>query len=102
MLGGAARQVPVVVDGFISAVAALVAARLRPSVVGYLCASHRSAERGHALVTEELGLAPLYDLGLRLGEGTGGVLGAHLIRIAVGLQRRMATFSTAGVPDRVS
>jgi len=100
MLGGASRRVPVVVDGFICTAAALVAVLVAPAVRSYLVASHLSAERGHRRACELLGLAPLVDLGLRLGEGTGGVLGAHLLRAAVALQAEMATFDSAAVPDR--
>ncbi len=102
MLGGAARRVPVVVDGFISGAAALVAIALDARVRDYLLASHRSAERGAGALADALGLTPLYDLGLRLGEGTGAILAAELLRHAVRLQRGMATFSTAGVADRTS
>jgi nicotinate-nucleotide--dimethylbenzimidazole phosphoribosyltransferase len=92
--------VPVVVDGFISAAAALVAVTLDAGVRDYLMLSHRSAERGAAALADALGLTPLLDLGLRLGEGTGAILAAELVRHAVRLQRGMASFSTAGVADR--
>jgi nicotinate-nucleotide--dimethylbenzimidazole phosphoribosyltransferase len=101
MLGGAAARVPVVVDGFIAGAAALVAVALAPEVRPYLLLSHRSAERGAARLAAALGLEPLLDLGLRLGEGSGAILAAELVRHAVRLQADMATFSTAGVPDRV-
>jgi nicotinate-nucleotide--dimethylbenzimidazole phosphoribosyltransferase len=101
MLGGAACRLPVVVDGFPSGAAALVASRLRPSVRDYLLLSHRSAERGHQALCAALGgETPLFDLGLRLGEGTGAVLGAHLVRAAVRVQCEMATFATAGIVGR--
>ncbi|MDB4967591.1 MAG: cobT1 [Myxococcales bacterium] len=103
MLGGAGARVPVVVDGFISGAAALVACALEPATRDYLLLSHRSAERGAAALVRALGGAtPLFDLGLRLGEGTGAVLAAELVRHAVRLQRGMARFSTAGVPDRAT
>jgi nicotinate-nucleotide--dimethylbenzimidazole phosphoribosyltransferase len=102
MLGGAARRVPVVVDGFISAAAALVAVGLDARVRDYLVLSHRSAERGAGALADALGLVPLLDLGLRLGEGTGAILAAELIRHAVRLQRGMASFSTAGVAGRAT
>ena len=102
MLGGAARRVPVVVDGFIAGAAALVAVALDANVRDYLLASHRSAERGARVLEEALGRSPLLDLGLRLGEGTGAILAAELVRHAVRLERDMATFSTAGVADRVT
>jgi nicotinate-nucleotide--dimethylbenzimidazole phosphoribosyltransferase len=100
MVGAASRRVPVVVDGFICTAAALVAVLIAPAVKAYLVPSHLSAERGHRRGCELLGIAPLFDLGLRLGEGTGGALGAHLLRTAVALQAGMATFSAAAVPDR--
>jgi len=100
MLGGAARRVPVVVDGFIAGVAALVACAIDARVRDYLLASHRSAERGASALEAALGMRPLLDLGLRLGEGTGAILAAELVRHAVRLERDMATFSTAGVADR--
>ena len=100
MLGGAARRVPVVVDGFIAAAAALVAQALDPRVRDYLLLSHRSAERGAVAVEAALGLSPLLDLGLRLGEGTGAILASELVRHAARLLADMATFSRAGVADR--
>jgi nicotinate-nucleotide--dimethylbenzimidazole phosphoribosyltransferase len=100
MIGGAQQRVPVVVDGFISGAAALVATRLVPSVRDYLCFSHLSAERGHRLVCEALDARPLFDLGMRLGEGTGAALAISLLRAAVRLQSEMATFASAGVANR--
>ncbi len=100
MRGGAARRLPVVVDGFISGAAALVAVALEPRVRDYLLLSHRSAERGAGALAAALALEPLVDLGLRLGEGTGAILAAELVRHALRLVRGMATFSTAGVTDR--
>jgi nicotinate-nucleotide--dimethylbenzimidazole phosphoribosyltransferase len=100
MLGGASRRVPVVVDGFISGAAALVAVTLAPAVRGFLCFSHVSAERGHRVVCDALDARPLLDLGLRLGEGTGAALAIALVRDAVRLQAEMATFESAGVADR--
>jgi nicotinate-nucleotide--dimethylbenzimidazole phosphoribosyltransferase len=100
MLGGAARRVPVVVDGFISGAAALVATRLAPRVRDYLCFSHLSAERGHRVVCDALDARPLFDLGMRLGEGTGAALAIELVRRAVRLQSEMATFASAGVANR--
>jgi len=100
MLGGAARRVPVVVDGFISGAAALVATRLAPRARDYLCFSHLSAERGHRVVYDALDARPLLDLGMRLGEGTGAALAIQLLRAAVRLQSEMATFASAGVANR--
>jgi nicotinate-nucleotide--dimethylbenzimidazole phosphoribosyltransferase len=101
MLGGAAHRVPVVVDGFISSAAALLAVALAPAARAYLCFSHLSAERGHRVVCEAMDARPLLDLGLRLGEGTGSVLAMRLIGCAVRLQNEMATFASAGVAGRV-
>jgi nicotinate-nucleotide--dimethylbenzimidazole phosphoribosyltransferase len=99
ILGGAARRVAVVVDGFISAAAALVAARLEPRVGPFLIAAHRSTEPGHGRVLAELGLEPLLDLELRLGEGTGAALAMSLVDAAVRVLHEMATFADAGVAD---
>lgn len=99
ILGGAARRVAVVVDGFISSAAALVACRLEPRVAPFLLAAHRSTEPGHGRVLAELGLAPLLDLELRLGEGTGAALAMSLVDAAVRVLHEMATFADAGVAD---
>ncbi|HET6280079.1 MAG TPA: nicotinate-nucleotide--dimethylbenzimidazole phosphoribosyltransferase, partial [Polyangia bacterium] len=101
MLGAARRRLPVVVDGFISTVAALVAVRLVPEVRGYLCFAHLSSERGHRLALELLQATPLLDLALGLGEGTGAALAIPLCRAAVAAQLEMATFATAGITERV-
>jgi nicotinate-nucleotide--dimethylbenzimidazole phosphoribosyltransferase len=100
ILGGAARRMPVVVDGFISGAAALVAGALCPSARPYIIASHRSVEVGHAAALETLGLRPLLDLDLRLGEGTGAAIAMKLVDGALAIQDEMATFSEAGVSDR--
>ncbi|MES1207097.1 MAG: nicotinate-nucleotide--dimethylbenzimidazole phosphoribosyltransferase [Pseudomonadota bacterium] len=101
MWGGAARRVPVVVDGFIAGAAALVATRLDPKVRPFLLLSHLSAERGARRLCDLLGApGPLLDLSLRLGEGTGAALVVPLLRTAVALQTQMATFAEAAVPNR--
>src|SRR4029077_13952826 len=92
-------QRPVIIDGFIAGAAALVAARLAPAVTGYLIASHRSQELGHGVALDELGLIPLLDLQLRLGEGTGAVLALPLLEAAVRILNEMATFDEAGVSE---
>ena len=97
ILAGAARRVPVVLDGFIAGAAALVAVTLAPASRHALFASHRSAEPGHALALEHLGLEPYLDLALRLGEGTGAALFIHLARAAALVWSEMATFKAAGV-----
>ena len=99
VLGGAGRRVPVVVDGFIAGVAALVAVRLAPAAADYLIAAHQSVEVGHRLVLEALGLRPLLDLELRLGEGTGAALAMSLVDAALHVLHEMATFEGAGVSD---
>jgi nicotinate-nucleotide--dimethylbenzimidazole phosphoribosyltransferase len=96
-LEAAARRMVVVLDGFISSVAGLLAARLDANVRGYLVAGHRSVEAGHRAVLETLDLQPLLDLSLRLGEGTGAVLALNLIHGAADIMRSMATFQSAGV-----
>lgn len=101
VLAGAARRVPVVLDGFIATAAALVAVRLAAGAREYLIAAHRSAEPGHAVLLETLGLAPLLDLGMRLGEGTGAALGIGLLRAALACYSEMATFKEAGVSERL-
>ncbi|MFC2019764.1 nicotinate-nucleotide--dimethylbenzimidazole phosphoribosyltransferase, partial [Chloroflexota bacterium] len=99
MLGAAARRVPVVIDGFISGAAALIASALSPGLKGFLIPAHISAESGHKILLEHLGLKPLLDLGLRLGEGTGAALGIFLAETAARLLAEMATFTEAGVAE---
>jgi nicotinate-nucleotide--dimethylbenzimidazole phosphoribosyltransferase len=99
ILGAAAHRVPVVLDGFITGAAALIAVGLAPQVKEYLIAAHRSVEVGHPLVLEHLGLKPLLDLNLRLGEGTGAALGISLVEAAVKILNQMATFAEAGVSE---
>jgi len=96
-LAGAAASVPVVIDGFIATAAAAIADRIRPGLRDYLFFAHRSAEGGHALVLETLGVRPMLQLDMRLGEGTGAALAMSLIRSALALFHQMATFSSAGV-----
>jgi nicotinate-nucleotide--dimethylbenzimidazole phosphoribosyltransferase len=98
-LGAAARSIPVVLDGFVTGAAALVAARLEPIAAESMIASHRSPEPGHALVLADLGLRPLFDLGLRLGEGSGAALALPIVHAALALLADMATFEAAGVTD---
>jgi len=97
ILGAAAARKPVLVDGFISTAAALLAQGLCPVATDYMIASHRSVEPGHDAALARLGKQPLLDLGLRLGEGTGAVLALHLVDAAVHILTRMATFNEAGV-----
>jgi nicotinate-nucleotide--dimethylbenzimidazole phosphoribosyltransferase len=101
VLGAARRRVPVVLDGVIAGSAALVAQALAPAAVGYCFAGHRSVEPGHAVALAQLGLRPLVDLDLRLGEGTGAVLALPLVEAAGATLREMATFDAAGVARKV-
>jgi nicotinate-nucleotide--dimethylbenzimidazole phosphoribosyltransferase len=100
ILGAAAHRVPVVIDGFISGAAALVAAGLKPEVKPYLIAAHQSVEIGHHAMLELLGLRPLFDLGLRLGEGTGAALAFHILEASVRTLNEMATFADANVSEK--
>lgn len=101
VLGTAQARRPVVIDGFISGAAALVAARLAPACVPYLIAGHHSVEIGHQVILRELGLKPLLALNLRLGEGTGAALALPLIEAAARIPAEMATFQSAGVSGPV-
>ncbi len=100
ILGAAAERVPVVLDGFIAGAAALIAVGLQPRCRDYLIASHRSVERGHQAILEQLALKPLLDLDLRLGEGTGACLGMSLVCAALKIYTEMATFGEAGVSEK--
>lgn len=100
MLGAAAARVPVVLDGFIAGAAALIAVGLQPRCRDYLIASHRSVEGGHQAILDHLGLKPLFDLDLRLGEGTGACLGMSVVHAAIKILTEMATFDEAGVSER--
>ncbi len=100
VLGAAAKRRPVVMDGFISAAAAGAAARLCPAARDYILPSHVSVEVGHQAVLEELGLTPMFDLQMRLGEGTGAVLAMSLFDAAAKTLAEMATFESAGVANR--
>jgi nicotinate-nucleotide--dimethylbenzimidazole phosphoribosyltransferase len=102
IVGAAAHRVPVVLDGFIAAAAALIAVGLQPLCREYLIASHLSVERGHQAALEHLALRPLLNLDLRLGEGTGACLGFHLVGAAIKILTRMATFDEAGVSGRTA
>ena len=99
-LAAAAHRRPVMVDGFISTAAAMIAVGLAPQARPYLIAAHRSQERGHTVMLDWLGLEPLLDLGMRLGEGTGAALGISLAEVACKLLRDMATFGEAGVAEK--
>ncbi len=96
-LAAASHRKPVVIDGFISTTGALIAVKLAPLVKEYLIASHNSAETGHRIMLDYMGLRPLLDLNLRLGEGTGAALGIGLVEAGVKVLTQMATFDSAGV-----
>lgn len=98
ILGCASHRVPVILDGVIAGAAALVAQRLSPDAVDHCVAGHRSVEPGHGAALAALGLRPLVDLDLRLGEGSGAVLALPLVRSAAAVLRDMATFESAGIP----
>jgi len=100
IIEAASQRRPVVIDGFISGAAALAAAFIAPGVTAFMIASHRSQELGHAAALQQLGLKPLFDLDLRLGEGTGALLALPLLDAAVRILNDMATFDEAGVSDR--
>jgi nicotinate-nucleotide--dimethylbenzimidazole phosphoribosyltransferase len=99
-IGAAKRRLVVLLDGFITGAAALAAERLTPGARDAMVAAHVSPEPGHRLVLEALGLEPLLDLGLRLGEGSGASLALPIVQAALAILDEMATFESAGVSDR--
>jgi nicotinate-nucleotide--dimethylbenzimidazole phosphoribosyltransferase len=101
-LAGAALNVPVVVDGYIATAAAVAAERLSPGLFAHLFFGHRSSEGGHALVLEKLGVRPIVDLRMRLGEGTGAALAMSVIEAGLMLFHEMATFESAGVSEKIA
>jgi len=100
ILGAAANRVPVIIDGFISGAAALVAASLCPECRNYMIASHVSVEPGHKLMLEELALKPMLFMDMRLGEGTGAALASSLVEASCKVLAEMATFAEAGVSEK--
>jgi nicotinate-nucleotide--dimethylbenzimidazole phosphoribosyltransferase len=102
VLGAAAARVPVILDGVIAGAAALVVQALAPAAVDVCIAGHRSAEPGHGHALRALGLRPLIELDLRLGEGTGAVLALPLVQAAAAALRDMATFDAAGVDEKAA
>jgi nicotinate-nucleotide--dimethylbenzimidazole phosphoribosyltransferase len=100
IVAAASHRIPIVLDGFVSGAAALIAVELNPIICAYLFAGHTSVERGHRLILDRLGLFPLLDLRLRLGEGTGAVLAMSLIDAALRTHAEMATFEEAGVSQQ--
>ena len=100
VVGGAAARVPVLVDGVIACAGLLAAAALAPACAGYCVAGHLSVEPGAGAALAHLGLEPLLDLDLRLGEGTGACLAVPVLQAAAKVLREMATFDSAGVTDK--
>lgn len=100
ILAAAAKRIPVVIDGFISGAAALIAYGIEPKVKDYMFAAHCSVERGHRIILDYIGLEPILDLNLRLGEGTGAALGISIIEGGVKILTQMATFKSAGVSEK--
>ncbi len=101
IIGAVFSRIPVVIDGFISGAAALVAVSLQPAIREYLFAGHNSAESGHRVILEWLGLKPLLDLSMRLGEGTGAALGMFVIESGIRVLREVLTFEEAGVQKAI-
>ncbi len=100
ILGCAAHRIPVVIDGFISSAGALIAYAIEPKCAYYMIPSHCSVEKGHRIALEHLGLKPLFDFDMRLGEGTGAAIGISITEAAVKILNEMATFSSAGVSEK--
>ncbi len=100
VIAAAAQRIPIVIDGYISGAAALVAQAIAPASAQYCLAAHLSVEPGHRFALERLGLTPYLDLQMRLGEGTGAVLAFGLVEAASRVMSEMATFAEADVPDR--
>ena len=100
ILAAAAHRIPVVIDGFISGAAALIAYTLEPKTRDYMIAAHCSVEKGHKAALAFLGLKPILDLNLRLGEGTGAVLAMNIIEAGTKILNEMATFESAGVSEK--
>ncbi len=100
MIGAAAHRKAVVVDGFISTAAAMIAVSLAPAARPYLIAAHRSKENGHGIMLNWLGVKPLLDFDLRLGEGTGAALAFPILAASLAILREMATFGEAGVSEK--
>jgi len=100
ILAASSRRVPVVIDGFISGAAALIAYRLEPKVKDYMISAHSSVEKGHRAIHDYIGLKPLLEFNLRLGEGTGAALGITIIEASIKILTEMATFQNATVSEK--
>jgi len=101
ILAAASKRVPVVIDGFISGAAALIAYHINPKVKDYLIAGHASVEKGHRVMLRHMGLEPVLDLGMRLGEGTGAALVINIVDASVKILTEMASFKEAAVSEKV-
>jgi nicotinate-nucleotide--dimethylbenzimidazole phosphoribosyltransferase len=101
ILAACAKKIPVVIDGFISTAAALIAFKLAPKIKNYLLASHCSVEKGHKIILRHIGLEPIFDLQLRLGEGTGAALAMNIVEASVKILTQMATFKSAKVAQKI-
>jgi nicotinate-nucleotide--dimethylbenzimidazole phosphoribosyltransferase len=101
-LRAAKENMIIVVDGFISTAALLIAYELQPQIIGNCIFAHSSGEKGHQLMLDFLNAKPLLDLGLRLGEGTGAALAIPLVQSAVNFLNEMASFESAGVSNKIS
>lgn len=99
VLAAAAGRVPVIIDGFITTAAAMIAVTIKPEAKEYIIPSHLSGEQGHRLMLEQLGFEPMLQLGMRLGEGTGAVLAIQLLEAATKIANEMASFDEAGVSE---
>ena len=102
ILAAASHRVPIVIDGFISCVSALIAIKLAPLAKDYIFTSHNSVEKGHKIALKYIEKVPMFDLGMRLGEGTGAALGISFVDAGVKILTQMATFADAGVDNKSS
>ena len=102
ILAARLQRIPVILDGYVATAAAAVLHAIHPSIIDHCVAGHLSAEGAHQDVLERLGKIPLLALGMRLGEGSGAALAAGIVKAAAAIHRDMATFSQAGVSERVS
>ena len=100
IIGAASNRIPVVVDGFISTAGALIAYCMEPKTKDYMFAAHNSVEIGHKAMLDKMGLQPILDLNLRLGEGTGAALAMLMIEAGLKIYKEMATFGEAGVSEK--
>ena len=100
ILGTASNRIPVIIDGFISTAGALIAYCIDPKVKDYIFAAHNSVEIGHKIMLDKMGLLPILDLNLRLGEGTGAALAMLMIEAGLKIYKEMATFGEAGVSEK--